>query len=67
MAILTVGVAATLLLSAAAAWLCKQLLAWLYKFYTTKRWLKVTDIPGPPASNKLTGAWPNSVKDQCSC
>jgi hypothetical protein len=66
MAILTVGAAATLLLSAAAAWLCKQLLAWFYKFFTTQRWLKATDIPGPPASNNLTGAWPFSFRDQCS-
>jgi hypothetical protein len=39
----------------AAAWLCKQFAVWLYRFYSTQRWLKTTSIPGPPLSNKLIG------------
>jgi hypothetical protein len=43
------------LAGAAAAWFIKNVLAWLFKFYSTQRWLKTTSIPGPAPQNKLIG------------
>jgi hypothetical protein len=44
------------LAAAAAAWLCKQVVVWLYTYYSTQRRLKTTSIPGPPSTSKITGA-----------
>jgi hypothetical protein len=41
--------------AAAAAWVCKQVVVWLYRYYSTQQWFKTTSIPGPPATNKLIG------------